>query len=91
MTNIKFKIGIVLLITLCSCSNVERKEFFYEVVGSAVMEKELNKDQNTNQDVDLGYGHQRCLSVKSKCSGSYTEWLQSSNETACRCVKSQGL
>ena len=87
MKNIKSIIAMSITTILIGCSSTETKELFYEVVGTAILEKEINKDQNVEQSIDLGYSAKKCLSVKGRCSGSYTEWLQNSNEKACRCIK----
>jgi len=87
MKNVKLIIVIFITSVLVGCSSTETKELFYKVVGTAILEKEINKNQSVEQNIDLGYSAQECLSVKSRCSGSYTEWLQNNNEKSCRCVK----
>lgn len=77
---------ITLALSLVACTSVEKKEFFYEVVGGAMIENEINSNQDIKKVVDLGYSNQQCLSVKRKCTGDYTEWLQN-DKPACRCVK----
>ena len=37
---------ITLALSLVACTSVEKKEFFYEVVGGAMIENEINSNQD---------------------------------------------